>query len=195
MEDKKVKGRLQAPSERIKNSDITENRFSIEFNRLANTVPVSIDINDDYNDEIINACTTVLETYGFKISQDSDNILKVMIEKFFRNVTNPDAVYCEATLSIYLNTDEGRVLFPFNYSGRAAGRENDIAQKKEYSILNNIIQNDEVIDCGNNPSIGHLYLTKGPDGLFGTADDTYYVVAFTNEVFEDIVSFDGRFFK
>lgn len=128
--------------EKIKNPDITENRFSIEFNKLANTVPISIDINDDYNDEIINACITVLETYGFKINQDSDNILKVMIEKFFRDVSNPDAVYCEATLSIYLNTDEGRVLFPFNYSGRAAGRENDIALKKEYAILNDIIQTE-----------------------------------------------------
>ena len=126
----------------LKREDLTENKFSIEFNSIANTVPISIEIQGDYNNEIKVACTKVFESLGFKITQISDYVLNIKVDNSYRNVTKPDAVYCESILSIQLNSKDGNILFPFNYSSRAGAKNEELALKKEYELLSSVIQSD-----------------------------------------------------
>ena len=126
----------------IKREDLSENKFTIEFNNIANTVPISIQVQNDYNDEIKVACTKVFESFGFKITQISDYVLNIKVDNSYRNVTKPDAVYCESILFIQLNSKDGNILFPFNYSSRAGAKNEELALKKEYEIISSIIQSD-----------------------------------------------------
>ena len=129
-------------AETLRREDIYNNMYSIELNNITSSLPLSISINEDYNDEIKTVCTKVFEGFGFKFSHKSDYILKINIDNSYRTVTNPEAVYCESTLSIKLHSKDGSILFPFNYSGRAGAKTEELALKKQYSLLSNIIQTD-----------------------------------------------------
>ena len=129
-------------AENLNRNDYSENRFSIEFNNIANTIPICIKINEDYNDEIKNVCAQVFEAYGFKIVNNSNYVLEIFIDNSYRTVTNPDAVYCESILSIKLNGRDGSIYFPFNYSSRAGAKNEKLALQKEYALLCSVIQSD-----------------------------------------------------
>ena len=126
----------------IQRTDINENQFNIEFNNTANKIPISIKVNNDLNNEIKIACSDVFESYGFKIQDQAKNVLSVELENNFRTVYDPDAVYCESNISINLQLSGEQNVFPFNYTNRAAGKNQELAQKKEYSNLSTIIKTE-----------------------------------------------------
>ena len=129
-------------AETIQRTDISENKFNIEFNNIANKVPISIQVNNDLNNEIKIACSDVFESYGFKIQEQANNVLSVDLENNFRTVYDPDAVYCESNVTIRLNLSGEQIVFPFNYTNRAAGKNQELAQKKEYNNLSTIIKSE-----------------------------------------------------
>ena len=129
-------------AETIQRTDISENKFNIEFNNIANKIPIFIQVNNDLNDEIKIACSDVFESYGFKIQEQANNVLSVDLENNFRTVYDPDAVYCESNISINLKLAGEQIVFPFNYTNRAAGRNQVLAQKKEYNNLSTIIKSE-----------------------------------------------------
>ena len=129
-------------AENIQRTDISENRFNIEFNNISNKVPISIHVNNDLNNEIKIACSDVFESYGFKIQEQANNILSVDLENNFRTVYDPDAVYCESNIAINLKLSSEQIVFPFNYTNRAAGKNQELAQKKEYNNLSTIIKTE-----------------------------------------------------
>ena len=126
----------------IQRTDINENQFNIEFNNTANKIPISIKVNNDLNNEIKIACSDVFGSYGFKIQDQAKNVLSVELENNFRTVYDPDAVYCESNISINLQLSGEQNVFPFNYTNRAAGKNQELAQKKEYSNLSTIIKTE-----------------------------------------------------
>lgn len=129
-------------AETIQRTDISENKFTIEFNNIANKIPIYIQVNNDLNNEIKIACSDVFESYGFKIQEQANNVLSVDLENNFRTVYNPDAVYCESNVAIRLNLYGEQIVFPFNYTNRAAGKNQELAQKKEYNSLSTIIKSE-----------------------------------------------------
>lgn len=129
-------------AETIQRTDISENKFNIEFNNIANKVPISIQVNNDLNNEIKIACSDVFESYGFKIQEQANNVLSVDLENNFRTVYDPDAVYCESNIAINLKLSSEQIVFPFNYTNRAAGKNQELAQKKEYNNLSTIIKTE-----------------------------------------------------
>lgn len=129
-------------AETIQRTDISENKFNIEFNNIANKIPISIQVNNDLNNEIKIACSDVFESYGFKIQEQANNVLSVDLENNFRTVYVPDAVYCESNVAIRLILSGEQIVFPFNYTNRAAGKNQDLAQKKEYNNLSAIIKSE-----------------------------------------------------
>lgn len=129
-------------AERIQRTDISENKFNIEFNNIANKTPISIQVNNDFNNEIKIACSEVFESYGFKIQEQANNILSVELENNFRQVYDPDAVYCESNITINLKLSGDQIIFPFNYKNRAAGKNQELAQKKGYNSLSTIIKTE-----------------------------------------------------
>lgn len=129
-------------AEATKRTDISVNRFNLEFDNIANSIPISIRINQDNNDIIKSACTEVFESYGFKISTQADCILEIVINNSYRTVTKPAAIYCESVMTISLNTNDDKIIFPFNHSSRAGGKNEELAIKKEYSQLQNAIQTE-----------------------------------------------------
>ena len=68
--------------------------------------------------------------------------MSVELENNFRTVYDPDAVYCESNISINLQLSGEQNVFPFNYTNRAAGKNQELAQKKEYSNLSTIIKTE-----------------------------------------------------
>lgn len=126
----------------IQRTDISENQFNIEFNNIANKIPISIQVNNDLNDEIKIACSDVFESFGFKIQEQANNVLSVELENNFRTVYNPDAVYCESNITINLKLAGEQIVFPFNYTNRAAGKNQELAKKKEYNNLSTIIKTE-----------------------------------------------------
>ena len=129
-------------AETIQRTDISENKFYIEFNNIASKIPISIQVNNDLNNEIKIACSDVFESYGFKIQEQANNVLSVDLENNFRTVYDPDAVYCESNVAIRLNLSGEQIVFPFNYTNRAAGKNQELAQKKEYNNLSTIIKSE-----------------------------------------------------
>ena len=129
-------------AESIQRTDISENKFSIDFNNIANKTPISIQVNNDLNNEIKIACSDVLESYGFKIQDKASNVLTVDLVNNFRTVYDPDAVYCESNITMNLKLSGDQIVFPFNYTNRAAGKNQELAQKKEYSNLSTIIKTE-----------------------------------------------------
>ena len=45
-------------------------------------------------------------------------------------------------MTISLNTNDDKIIFPFNHSSRAGGKNEELAIKKEYSQLQNAIQTE-----------------------------------------------------
>ena len=129
-------------AETIQRTDISESKFYIEFNNIASKIPISIQVNNDLNNEIKIACSDVFESYGFKIQEQANNVLSVDLENNFRTVYDPDAVYCESNVAIRLNLSGEQIVFPFNYTNRAAGKNQELAQKKEYNNLSTIIKSE-----------------------------------------------------
>ena len=68
--------------------------------------------------------------------------MSVDLENNFRTVYDPDAVYCESNVAIRLILSGEQIVFPFNYTNRAAGKNQDLAQKKEYNNLSTIIKSE-----------------------------------------------------
>lgn len=118
-------------------------KLRVDFDKIASQNPIKVTVKNDYNSIIQIALEELLKSFGFTVNQKSALYnLEMDITPTYRSVDDPPMEYCEFIISSKLYNSQKTSIVPWSFSGRAGGKNIDLARQKAYALMSGKIQSE-----------------------------------------------------
>ncbi len=129
--------------ENAKKLNVSSDSLRLSLDKTAVQVPVEVSVTNDKNAIAETACEELLKSFGIVVnSKNPKYSLNFEINPSYRTVQNPLIYYCEFTISADLKSKSDSKLVPWSFSGRAGGKNEELAKQKAYSLIAEKIKTD-----------------------------------------------------
>jgi len=129
--------------EQAKASSKTPEQMRVEYDRISAQIPVKVSVKNDYNSIVQIALEELLKSYGITINQKSTLYnLEMDITPSYREVDDPPMQYCEFIISSKMYNAQKTSIVPWSFSGRAGGKNVDLAKQKAYALMSGKIKSE-----------------------------------------------------